>query len=263
VPHSQPCCRAPGAAPDPGPGLGRRRFLVGAAATVGALAVPGVLARPAHAVPGDADWPNAPGDMVFPVEGPVRYRNDWGEPRSGGRPHQGNDLFGDKLQRLLAARDAEVTWVVDNAAGAGGNTLRLTDEAGWEYWYMHINDDSPGTNDRANPPEWRFAPGIGLGSKVEAGQHIAYLGDSGNAFGAHLHYEIRHPSGARWNPHPWLVEAEIRRDEADRRRAETRARAEAVASRRARVELAMARDRRTRSFGVPELLLKVGRAVGR
>ena len=39
----------------------------------------------------------------FPVDGVVRYSNDFGSPRSGGRTHEGNDLMGSKMQPLVAA----------------------------------------------------------------------------------------------------------------------------------------------------------------
>jgi hypothetical protein len=137
----------------------------------------------------------------FPVEGPVTYRDDFGEPRPGGRTHRGIDIFGTRLQRLLAARDATVSQVsVDS--GISGNLLKLRDDAGWEYWYIHLNNDSPGTDDNLNPPAWRFAPGIRVGARVAAGQFIGYLGDSGNAEWElpQLHFEIHRPHGSVINP---------------------------------------------------------------
>jgi hypothetical protein len=139
----------------------------------------------------------------FPVEGAVSFRDDFGEPRSGGRTHQGNDLMGTKLQHLLAAADGTVVNLkIDDAAGLSGNMLMLKDAEGWQYWYIHINNDTPGTDDALNPPEWRFAPGIVVGSKVKAGQHIAFLGDSGNAesTGPHLHFELHRPDGGAVDP---------------------------------------------------------------
>ncbi|HEV7886160.1 MAG TPA: M23 family metallopeptidase [Acidimicrobiales bacterium] len=152
--------------------------------------------------PATADEP-AYRRIHFPVEGSVSFRDDFGEPRSGGRTHQGNDLMGTKLQKLLAAADGTVTMAkVESGSGLSGNMLAIRDADGWQYWYIHINNDSPGTDDALNPPEWRFAPGIAVGSKVKAGQHVAFLGDSGNAesTGPHLHFELHQPDGTAVDP---------------------------------------------------------------
>ena len=76
------------------------------------------------------------------------------------------------------------------------------DAAGWEYWYIHINNDTPGTDDGLNPLDHAFAPGIVVGGKVSAGQVVAYAGDSGNAesTGAHLHFERRHSNNCAISP---------------------------------------------------------------
>lgn len=156
---------------------------------------------------------STPPRITFPVEGPVTYTDSFGACRGSGcsRSHEGNDLMGEKLQRLLAANDATVTWLRDTATpdGSKSNILILEDDAGWEYWYIHINNDSPGTDDGANPAEWRFAPGIGMGSRVKAGQHIAYMGDSGNAewTAPHVHFEIREPGGTAIDPYESLQNA--------------------------------------------------------
>jgi hypothetical protein len=145
----------------------------------------------------------------FPVEGAVRFRDDWGDPRGGGtRQHRGNDLAGRKLQPLLAAADGVVARTgVDD--GISGNYLVIRDAAGWEYLYIHVNNDTPGTDDGANPPAWRFAPGIGRGARVRAGQHVGWMGDSGNAEDTqpHLHFEIHRPGVGAINPYRSLLAA--------------------------------------------------------
>jgi len=147
----------------------------------------------------------------FPVEGSVNYRDDFGEPRAG-HTHQGNDLMGYKLQRLLAAHDAVVSYVKTDGAGAdanGGNMLILRDSEGWQYWYIHVNNDTPGTDDGLNPAEWIFAPGIKTGTKVYAGEFIGYMGDSGNAESTapHLHFELHSPDGIAISPYDSLQAA--------------------------------------------------------
>lgn len=147
--------------------------------------------------------------IIFPVEGSVRYSEDFGAPRSGGRSHEGNDLMGRKLQRLVSTVNGTVTYMRSDSSGNSGNMLTIKDAEGWSYVYIHVNNDSPGTDDGANPPEWRFAPGLVVGSRVTAGQFVGYMGDSGNAEGSspHLHFEIRMPDGLAVTPNPSLKAA--------------------------------------------------------
>ncbi|HEU5084410.1 MAG TPA: DUF4214 domain-containing protein [Acidimicrobiales bacterium] len=144
--------------------------------------------------------------IVFPVAGPNTYSDTFGACRSGcTRGHEGTDIMTPKLTPLVAARDATVTWLKDTATpdGSQGNYVMLRDAEGWEYWYIHVNNDSPGTDDGANPRQWIFGPGIQRGARVEAGQLVAFAGDSGNAerTGSHLHFEIHKPDGSIINPY--------------------------------------------------------------
>ena len=90
-----------------------------------------------------------------------------------------------------------------------GNYLYLQDADGWNYGYLHINNDTPGTDDGLNPRQWAFAPGIAIGVTVRKGQFIAYMGDSGNAESTtpHCHYEIRKPADAWY--HGQAVDTEV------------------------------------------------------
>ena len=78
----------------------------------------------------------------------------------------------------------------------------LRDSEGWEYWYIHINNDTPGTDDGANPAEFNLRPGVKVGTKVFAGEWIAYMGDSGDAESTapHLHFELHRPDGVAISP---------------------------------------------------------------
>jgi murein DD-endopeptidase MepM/ murein hydrolase activator NlpD len=56
---------------------------------------------------------------------------------------------------------------------------------------------------------------VGSGQTVRSGQIIGYVGQSGRAFGAHLHFEL-YPAGVRYgdvyraiNPQPWLSAAGV------------------------------------------------------
>ena len=154
--------------------------------------------------------PNDPNVVVrritVPIQGSFTYHDDFGDPRGDGT-HQGNDLMVGKGRPLLAVTDATVRRVfVDNGTASQGNMLVLRDSDGWEYWYIHINNDTPGTDDGLNPLEHAFAPGIAVGVAVKAGQVVAFAGDSGNAesTGSHLHFEIHPPGAAAIDPYPSL-----------------------------------------------------------
>src|SRR5687768_11042676 len=94
--------------------------------------------------------------ITIPVEGRFSYSDDFGDPRSGGRTHEGNDLMVPKLRPLLAAADARVRRITIDDGANEGNMLTLRDAEGWEYRYIHINNDTPGTDDGANPLEHAF-----------------------------------------------------------------------------------------------------------
>jgi putative cell wall-binding protein len=144
--------------------------------------------------------------MVFPVIGPVTWTDTFGAGRSG-HAHAGQDLMGTKLQELVAAASGTVTFIQQTAIS--GNLLEITDDDGWVYTYIHLNNDTPGTDDgEADRPD-TFGPGIEKGASVEAGQLVGYMGDSGNAeeAGAHLHFELQDPSGTTVNPYTALQEA--------------------------------------------------------
>lgn len=145
--------------------------------------------------------------LTFPVDGDVSFVDTFGAPRSGGRTHQGIDLMGAKMTPLVAAADGTVTSLRHDSSGLSGNSLTITDAEGWRYVYIHINNDTPGTDDGANLFQHAFVAGLARGSRVTAGQRIAYLGDSGNAenTGAHLHFELHDPTGKVVNPYASLL----------------------------------------------------------
>ena len=145
--------------------------------------------------------------IVFPVQGGTTYSNDWGAPRSGGRRHKGNDIFGFKGQPVVSATDGTVVRIgLDGTNALSGNYLVVEDQDGWETLYIHLNNDTPGTDDNLNPLDRAFAPGVEVGTKVRAGQVIGYLGDSGNAeaIAPQLHFEVHQPDGTAVNPYPNL-----------------------------------------------------------
>ncbi|MEM9566053.1 MAG: peptidoglycan DD-metalloendopeptidase family protein [Actinomycetota bacterium] len=156
-------------------------------------------------------------EIVFPVVGPVTYSDTWGACRGAGcsRRHKGVDVFGHKLAPLVAATDGTITFIRRSALSISGNTIIVESDDGWRYLYIHLNNDGPGTDDGTNPQAWIVPNRLRVGDRVEAGQVIGYLGDSGNAetTPAHVHFEIHRPGTGAINPTPFVQAA----DDAGRR----------------------------------------------
>lgn len=162
-------------------------------------------------------------DIVFPVApesaDEVRWTDTWGAPRSGGRSHIGVDIMGDKMTPLVAVESGEISWSdFDNR----GNYLRIIGDSGWAYMYVHMNNDTPGTDDASASCTQVFSPKlcqnldgdkIKRGVRVERGEFIGFMGDSGNAeyTAPHLHFEMHYPTSngnvAPTNPYPLVNHA--------------------------------------------------------
>lgn len=147
-------------------------------------------------------------DITFPVSGTYSFRNDYGDPRDGGaRSHQGNDIIAAKMTPVVATVDGTVTFIAIPQA-SWGYSITIRDSEGYSYRYLHLNNDTPGTDDGAGGESNAYAAGINRGSKVLRGQVLGWVGDSGNAEStvSHLHFEISGPSGVI-NPYDSLFAA--------------------------------------------------------
>jgi peptidoglycan hydrolase-like protein with peptidoglycan-binding domain len=148
-------------------------------------------------------------DLTFPVDGPHYFSDTFWAGRSHGY-HQGQDVMAKKMVPIVAVADGVVR-LVNWTSRQSMNPSRccalvLRHDDGWESWYIHLNNDTPGTDDGKG---WGIVEGITPGTRVTAGQHIAWVGDSGNAenVAPQLHYELRDPSGTIVNPYRALVAA--------------------------------------------------------
>jgi hypothetical protein len=169
-----------------------------------------MLALPASASP---DWEDVV-DITFPVDGPVSYINDYHHARSRGA-HGATDLMGEYGLPVHAAVGGTVTMITgeDGNPPSWGYAIYIRGDDGRTYVYIHL-----GRQD--GPPSEAYASGITRGTQVERGQHIGYLGHSGNASPSapHLHFEIHDdevtdPYGDnRRNPYQSLKDAEARGD---------------------------------------------------
>ena len=139
--------------------------------------------------------------IVFPVVGDHHFTDTYDAPRGGGRTHEATDIMADKMTPVVAAADGTVGWVSSQCC-----TMELIHDDGYQSWYIHLNNDTPGTDDGQ---AWGIAPGITTGVHVSAGQLIGWVGDSGNAEGVspHLHFQLHYPDGTRFNPYESLLAA--------------------------------------------------------
>ncbi len=136
----------------------------------------------------------------------VEFIDSWGARRPGGRRHKGTDIKSPRGTPVVAAAEGTVIFV-GKGRGAG-YYVKVEHADGWVTVYMHLNNDSPGTDDGRGGPDTAFAPGLEVGDLVAAGQLIGFVGDSGNAEHTvpHTHFEVRH-DGHAINPYDYLVEA--------------------------------------------------------
>jgi hypothetical protein len=152
--------------------------------------------------------PAPPARIVFPVVGKTTYTDDFGDPRPQG-PHQGNDLIAARHTPVVAAEAGTVQrWTTSASAGC---MLYLHGRSGTTYLYIHLNNDLGAGNDNRGrcTDGIAYAPGLRDGQKVGAGALLGFVGDSGDANGAHphLHFEL-HPGGGRAvSPYRWLKRA--------------------------------------------------------
>jgi hypothetical protein len=133
--------------------------------------------------------------MTLPLAGRLEVLSTFGAERDGGeRDHKGIDLAAPRLTPVLAVRSGVVTRI--NRASV---SVFLRHDDGWSSWYLHLNNDTYLTDDGLGGG---VAPGLEVGDRVEAGQVIGWVGDSGNAEPTppHLHFELRNPWGQPINP---------------------------------------------------------------
>ena len=129
--------------------------------------------------------PGAGSGWRCPVDG-AKYINDWGFPRSGGRNHEGNDLFAPRGTPVYASVAGVVTYL-DGRLG------------GLQYWLK---------GDDGNTYIGTHLDTVGVGGYVTAGTRLGTVGNTGNAAttSPHLHFEIHPDHGSATNPYPTLRE---------------------------------------------------------
>jgi peptidoglycan LD-endopeptidase LytH len=120
---------------------------------------------------------SAPARWVVPVAGVrgVDIESTWGAERSGGRKHQGADIFAPKGTAVVAATDGVVLAIALDRLG--GNVVYLLGEGLTVQYYAHLDS---------------WEPGLREGQHVKAGAVLGRVGNSGNAARtpSHLHFGV-------------------------------------------------------------------------
>lgn len=120
-----------------------------------------------------------------PVAG-QHFIDSWHSPRSGGRKHEGVDIFSPRGTPIRSTTSGLVVRIGTNRLG-GKVVSVMTGRT--VHYYAHLEDYG-----NISRHQW-----------IEQGEIIGTVGDSGNAKGTppHLHYGIYTPSGAI-NPYPLI-----------------------------------------------------------
>jgi murein DD-endopeptidase MepM/ murein hydrolase activator NlpD len=120
---------------------------------------------------------------------PIRGEHDLGRTATngfgGGRGHNGQDMFAACGTPVVAARAGKVREVAYN--GAAGNHVVITSSVtGFDYVYMHLN----------------ARPLVREGDRVTTRQPLGEVGQTGNAWGCHLHFEL-------WKAPGWFAGGQV------------------------------------------------------
>lgn len=146
--------------------------------------------RIVHAAP--AAPAASPSEHAFPIAGGHDLGQSSTNNFGGARNHKGQDMFAKCGTPLVAAQGGTVRFAATQARA--GNYLVVTGaQTGWDYVYMHMR--APAT--------------VKKGDTVQTGQPIGEVGDTGNASGCHLHFELWsapgwYEGGSPFDPLPQL-----------------------------------------------------------
>ncbi len=131
----------------------------------------------------------APAALPVPVAGvkPAQLADTWGGARSGGRRHEGIDIFATRGTPVLSSTEGIVLRVGTNRLG--GQVVWVLGPGGQRHYYAHLD---------------RYGD-VRAGMRVRTGSILGYVGNTGNAATTppHLHYGI-YMAGGAINPYPLL-----------------------------------------------------------
>ena len=143
----------------------------------------------------------ASSSMIYPIIGRSTYTDDYLGARFNGF-HHATDIFAKKGTPIVSSTDGTIVYA-PYPQPSWGYMVSIRSTSNWEYNYLHLNNDTPGTDDGKGGAMHAYAPGIRAGEKVKKGQLLGWVGDSGNAETTppHLHYERYKPDGKPTNPY--------------------------------------------------------------
>jgi peptidoglycan LD-endopeptidase LytH len=125
----------------------------------------------------------ADAELRVPVKGvrAVQVKDSWHAPRSGGRLHEGQDIFARRGTPVYSATEGYVVRVGESALG--GLTVFVHGAGGRWYYYAHLDS---------------HAPGLKVGDYVTPDTLLGHVGNTGNAVSTppHLHFGVYTAAGA-------------------------------------------------------------------
>ena len=115
----------------------------------------------------------------------------------GNKGHSGVDVVGTghTADNVIAHSDGIVIWCQkgqkNNPGSSGnlsyGNCIKIKHNNGYYTLYAHLQSAD-----------------VYVGQAVKRGQVLGYMGNSGNSYGTHLHFEVFNQNNSRINPEPYL-----------------------------------------------------------
>jgi len=126
--------------------------------------------------------PTMPVARICPVDGPHHFTDTWGEARAWGREHKGTDIDAERGTPLVAVERGVIVQRGWHWAGGFGVYL-LGSISGDVYYYAHL--------------DW-IHPSVRPGVWVDAGEVLGWVGFTGNAESAHLHFGWIPDHGPGW-----------------------------------------------------------------
>ena len=154
---------------------------------------------PKKSEPVDPNFSNRLKQMSLPNKLPIpvhqvsahQLKDTWGASRSSGRTHEGIDILASRGTKVYSTTDGIIGSLKSN--NLGGTVIWILGPAHSWHYYAHLDDHKRGLKE---------------GDIVRKGDHIGYVGNTGNArhTAPHLHYGLYLSGRGRGavNPYPYL-----------------------------------------------------------
>jgi len=134
-----------------------------------------VVAAVAPADLASAGGSNVDNNYVFPLPS----KHTYGDGIGAGRGHDGQDLFAPCGRKLVAAHNGRVQMAQFDSSGYGNILVLDVKGSGVDLLYAHMKKQAVAR----------------VGQRVNAGEKVGEVGQTGNASGCHLHFEMHTAPG--------------------------------------------------------------------